>query len=194
MSRLPVDARGTASRLRSVEERTRASAAVGLALHPSPGLYHCGVGGVCLAELGAEERPGAAGDEPPQQLQRAGRNVPGVRTMAGGVRAICSVTGTVAVFSPAVWPGKRGRLKLLWHRRTWPFDRQRRQRDCGLRESLPIRRLLWKCAWRTGDFGFSTRTPLQGSTHSQPRRRRSHSAQGHEDFREASNRKWICSY
>lgn len=110
-----------------------------------------------VSELGAEERPGAAGDVPPQQLQRAGRNVPGVRTMAGSVRAICSVTGTVAIFSPAVWPGKRGRLKQLWHCRTWPFDRLRGQRDCGLRESLPIRRLLWKCAWRRGDFCFSPR-------------------------------------
>lgn len=66
-------------------------------------------------ELGVEEGPGAAGDVPPQQLQRTGRNVGG-STVTGRVREICSGPGAVAVFSPAVWPGKRGRLKLLWHR------------------------------------------------------------------------------
>ena len=39
------------SRLCSVVEKTRALAAVGLALYPSPGLYHCGVRGVCLGSL-----------------------------------------------------------------------------------------------------------------------------------------------
>ena len=194
MSRLPVDARGTASRLRSVEERTRASAAVGLALHPSPGLYHCGVGGVCLAELGAEERPGAAGDEPPQQLQRAGRNVPGVRTMAGGVRAICSVTGTVAVFSPAVWPGKRGRLSCCGTAERGRLTESAGSKTAGSGSHFlsgaccgSVRGERVTSVSAPGHHSRAARIPSPGEGGRTVRR-------GHEDFREASNRKWICSY